>query len=298
WHAAYHRLGALLESGDAAGAAAMLARMDTLAATLRQPYFAWLTAVTRATLAIMRGAPEAERLALAAFQIGTAGGQPDARSGLSAQMAVIRRDQGRSGELLEPLLKLVAAQPHFRIWRVSLACLYCDTGRLDDARRELDIVAAGDLEIAIGWSWASEIMNLAQLGSDLGDRRVAEKLYPQVQAFTGQAGMTSISLICYGSLAYPAGLLAACLGRHDEAEQHFERAIAMNEALGARPYLVRCRRAFAEMLLARGDAGDAERAAGLVAAGVAEAEALGMQREVARLGELRAVAPAAEGQAS
>ena len=75
---------------------------------------------------------------------------------------------------------------------LSLACLYCDTGRLDEARRELEVIASGDLTIAVGWSWASEIMNLAQLASDLGDRGLAELLYPQVLPFAAQAGMTAI----------------------------------------------------------------------------------------------------------
>ena len=64
----------------------------------------------------------------------------------------------------------------------------------------------------------------------------------------------------------------------------------MNERLGARPYVVRTRRAWAAMLLDRNDpsrSGDRERAAALIAAGLAEAEQLGMAREVVRLQRLR-----------
>ena len=83
------------------------------------------------------------------------------------------------------------------------------------------------------------------------------------------------------------GRLAACLGRWDDAERHFADALAMNERLGARPYVVRTRRAWAAMLLDRNAAGDRERAATLIAAGRAEAEQLGMAREVVCLKRLR-----------
>ena len=83
-----------------------------------------------------------------------------------------------------------------------------------------------------------------------------------------------------------AGMLAACLSRWDDAERHFADALAMNERLGARPYVVRTRRAWASMLLDRNAPGDAARARDLIAAGRAEAETLGMARELARFDRL------------
>jgi hypothetical protein len=72
-------------------------------------------------------------------------------------------------------------------------------------------------------------------------------------------------------------------------------ALAMNERLGARPYVVHTRRAWAAMLLARAAPGDAARARDLIAAGRAEAEQLGMTREPVRFerfeAELAAPAP-------
>jgi hypothetical protein len=62
----------------------------------------------------------------------------------------------------------------------------------------------------------------------------------------------------------------------------------MNERLGARPSIVRTRRAWAAMLLDRNAPGDRERAAELIAAGRAEAETLGMARELVRFERLAA----------
>jgi hypothetical protein len=83
-------------------------------------------------------------------------------------------------------------------------------------------------------------------------------------------------------------MLAACLDRWDDADRYFADALAMNERLGARPYAVRTRRAWAAMLLDRGAPGDSARVLDLIGAGLAEAGTLGMAREIVRLERLRA----------
>jgi tetratricopeptide (TPR) repeat protein len=287
WTAAHHRFGALLEAGDIVGAEQMLGRLKELAPNLRQVGFSWATSVTVAMMSVMRGVPAAEEHATAAFELGTAGGQPDARSCYLSQLSVIRRDQGRYGELVQPLIGLVDAQPHLPVWRVILAGLYCETDQLDEARAQMRRLAAGDFEIALDWTWASAIMSLGQVCRDIGDRELAARFYPQLRSVAGQVGVTGISIACYGSLALPCGLLAACLERWDEAEQYFSQALTINERLGARPYLVRTRRAFADMLLDRDGPQDAARAATLIAAARGEATQVGMRRELVRLDRLQ-----------
>jgi hypothetical protein len=62
----------------------------------------------------------------------------------------------------------------------------------------------------------------------------------------------------------------------------------MNERIGARPYLVRTRRAWAAMLIDRNAPGDGARIAALMAAASGAAVELGMQREIVRLERLGA----------
>jgi hypothetical protein len=92
---------------------------------------------------------------------------------------------------------------------------------------------------------------------------------------------------CDGSLGHPAGVLAACLQRWEDAARHFEHAVAMNDRLGARPAAVRTRRAYAAMLLDRNAPGDQPRAAALISAALAETEQLDMPAEAAKLQRLR-----------
>jgi len=264
----------------------MLARLWELIPKLRQPYFNWVTSLAGSMLGVMRGAPDAEQQVLAAFELGRAGGQPDANMVRLAQMFVMRRDQGRYGEQVEPLRQLVQAQPHLPVWGVTLAGLYCETDQLDEARAQVAMLAANGFRLPVDWTWPSAVMSLAQVASDLGDQTLAGHFYPQLQKVAGQVGVTGIGVVCYGSLALPCGLLAACLRRWDEADRYFGEAEAMNERIGARPYLVRTRRAWAAMLIDRNLPGDGARIVALMAAARGAAVEFGMQREIVRLERL------------
>jgi class 3 adenylate cyclase/tetratricopeptide (TPR) repeat protein len=287
WSAAYQRMGALLESGDMEGTSQMLARMKETASKLRQPFFSWATAHAGAMITVMSGASSAEEEVRAAFELGSAGGQPEAKMTYLSQLSVIRRDQGRHGELIEPLRGFVETFPHLPVWRVVLAGLYCETDRFEEARAEMSKLVANQLEIRLDWTWASSIFSLGQICADLDDRKLAAVYYPQARPVAGQVGVTGVGLICYGSLAFPCGQFAACLSQWRDAEQYFNQALAMNTRIGARPYVVRTLRAYAGMLLDRSLAGDNAHAAKLIEEGRIEADKLGMRREVIRLDRLR-----------
>jgi hypothetical protein len=287
WAAAWQRMGTLLESGDVDGSREMLSRMKQLASELRQPFFTWTSDHALAMMSIMAGAPDAERQVTAAFELGTRSGQPDARTWYVGQLTVIRRDQGRHIELIEPLRDFADSFAHMAVWRIALAGLYCEADQLDEARAQIGKLTACDFKIPSDWTWASAVINLAQICYDLGNQDLAALLFPHLRSVADQVGVSGMGLICYGSLAFPSGQLAACLNRWGEAEQYFERAAEMNVRIGARPYLVRTWRAHAAMLLDRDAPGDHVRAARLIEEGRAEADRLGMRREIDRLDRLR-----------
>jgi class 3 adenylate cyclase len=287
WAAAYQRMGALLEAADLTGAKEMLERLKDLAGKLRQPFLIWATEHASAMFSILSGSPNAEQEVEAAFRTGIAGGQPEAEQAYFGQLSVIRRDQGRHSELIEPLRSLAEALAHLPVWRVVLAGLYCETDQFEEARQQLRTLASGNFALPSDWTWASTAISLAQVCSDLRETDLASRFYPELQVVAEQVGVTGIGLVCYGSLAFPCAQLAACLRLWDDAEQYFGRAIATNALIGARPYLVRSKRAYADMLLDRNVGGDAARAAALIADAEQEARALGMRRELTRLDRLR-----------
>jgi hypothetical protein len=215
-------------------------------------------------------------------------GQPGAANTFGCQVYVLRHDQGRLGELLDMLGVNVDAQPHIPGWRAVLARAYCDTDQLAEARAQVDALRASGFDYPPDAQWTAIMTNLSLGVSDLQDRSAAAILYERMRPIANQADALGVVNCSWGSYGQFCGMLAACLGRWDEAERHFTDALAMNERLGARPSIVRTRRAWASMLLDRDAPGDGARARELIAAGRAEAEQLGMARELVRFDGLTA----------
>jgi hypothetical protein len=86
------------------------------------------------------------------------------------------------------------------------------------------------------------------------------------------------------------GLLASCMGKWTDADRHFERAVALNDRMGARPWVAHSRHDWARILLARDGPGDRERAAELLAEAARTAADLGMTVLERRVGEAFALA--------
>ena len=67
------------------------------------------------------------------------------------------------------------------------------------------------------------------------------------------------SVVYYGSFRHRLGMLCTVLERYDEAEEHFEVALAREEVLGAELWVAEICVAYAKMLSERGAEGDAGR---------------------------------------
>lgn len=147
FQATVHRAGALLEAGDGEGAEQALARLERLAAELRQPSYSWWGPVGRAMWSILRGLPTAEQDAEAALAAGTASGMPDAPTAFAVHLVAIRWDQGRAEELLDAYRSYVQAQAHIAAWRAGFACVLCEADRPEEAREQLDWLRARDFAI-------------------------------------------------------------------------------------------------------------------------------------------------------
>jgi hypothetical protein len=175
---------------------------------------------------------------------------------------------------------------------VPSARAYCDTDQLAEARAQVDALRVSGFDYPPDAAWTGLVVNLSLVVSDLGDRSAAAVLYERLRPIASQADAIAVVVNSRGSYGQFCGMLATCLGRWDDAERHFTDALAMNERFGARPSIVCTRRAWASMLLDHNAPGDAARARDLIAAGRAEAEQLGMARELVRFERLAARLPA------
>ncbi|HTE63439.1 MAG TPA: AAA family ATPase, partial [Solirubrobacteraceae bacterium] len=284
----------LLELGDVAGADIQIAAASRLAATLHRPLYGWWTSLFRCTRAQIDGRfDEAERLAKETLEIGQRGQAENAVHVFAQAMFNIRREQGRLSEVEESVHGFIAMYPALPAWRCARALLHLELGREEEARAEFESLAQAGFEaLPHDAQWLIAITLLAEVCSRLRDAPRAAELYELLVPYAGRNVIVGRAATCNGSASRPLGNLAATQGQWARAERHFADALAMHEAMGARPLLARTQVAWAEMELARGRV---ECALERLAEAIVTADALGMRALAERARALVAGSGAAVG---
>jgi len=263
---------AAAEAGDlgrAAGASAeLLARVDDLG----QPGLRWHAAYYAAGLAQLRGdLAEAERLADAALRLGERAGEPDTALVYVPQIAPLRSVQGRAGEMVPLIEQAVAQTPGIPALEAGLSWLLCDVGRTGDAADRLDhAAAAGFATIPRDQVYSTALATWARTAAIVGAERAAARLYDLITPFRDLVVWNGAS--GYGSAEAYLGMLAATLGAHDRAEEHFAAASALHRREGMDVWEARALCHHARSLVA---AGEAERARATAEEALATARARG-----------------------
>jgi tetratricopeptide (TPR) repeat protein len=171
----------------------------------------------------------------------------------------------------------------YRIFDCIVAKFFAELGRLDDARAKFEELAENDFAcVPVDEEWLASMCLLAEMAASLGDTLRARVLYELLSPYRERVG-TSYPEISVGAVSRYLGLLAAVESRWVDAERHYEDGIEVNRRIGARPWLAHTQEDYARMLLARGDAGDAENATRLLDAVVATYRELGMAGPLAKL---------------
>jgi class 3 adenylate cyclase/tetratricopeptide (TPR) repeat protein len=279
----------LAEQGDIPGAMAHLDFYVRLAEGLKQPIHGWATTLLWAMLALLSGEHDrAEQLCNEALALGQKAQSPNAFPLYGGQLLFLRRQQGRSAEMI-PLVQNLARQfPTVGAWNVALAMLYCDVGNRDAARAEVEQLAAADYrQINYDNLWLAAMAQLCLVAGYLDDARNAGALYERLQQFAGRNVIVANAIVSLGSMSRYLGILATVLERWDRAVEHFRHAIAFNTAMGGRPHTLYAQVDFARMLLRRGGRGDARSASALLNDALAGAQAIGMAGVVSDALELK-----------
>ena len=245
---------AAMEAAQAEEAATCLDAFERMAAAVHQPAMLWYVAYMRASRAMLEGRfDDAERLANEAFRLGRSAGQPDADLFLSAQRLQLAFERGVLGRWERPLRVALTRDPDswwfLRSWQAL-----CDTERDDDegARAHLDELAANEFaDLTFEPTWLHIVANCAAVAAHLGDTARAGRLYELMSPYAGQL-VTLSSLAYCGSVDHYLGLLAAALGRHQEAASHYQAAAILHRQVGAPAWLARTRLAQALSLTATG----------------------------------------------
>jgi len=267
------RIADLLELGDFQSAEAEVLIYEKVYADLGQNGSVQIISAMRA---LLRGElAEAERQAEEAMNIGLRRQQPRALTSYAAQLTMIRFEQGRLKEMESLLGSYIVQFPQLDVARCALILASIESENQEQARTQFEYFARDDFaHLRRDWNWLATVTVAAQVSVYLGDTARAESLYRYMLPFARRNVMLGWYEICYGSASRTLGLLTTLLGRYDEAEKHFESALALNRRFDARTWVARTQASYAEMLLARVGPGDVERAFELARSAMETAKAL------------------------
>jgi tetratricopeptide (TPR) repeat protein len=250
------RLGNLLELGDVASLQVEIEAYDHLTTRLRQPHYLWHVPLLRATQAAFACRFDAaEQLA----EEGLALGRRTHHQGVTvfhpAVIANIRFIQGRFVEM-EPILRRIAEQwPSIATSRCALSYTFVELGRDEEARQELERLTASQLvNVPRDFTWVANLAFLSLAAAGLEDRRAAEMLYGLLLPYRAYCvRLTRIGIAGLGAVEHFLGLLSAARHSWAEAAKHFERAIEINQRIGAPAFVANSRYHYGRVLSALGE---------------------------------------------
>jgi len=280
WHVA-----GLIVLGDLEAAARELAESHALAVRLRQPFALHVAEHYASALSLCVGRlAEAEAAAHRSHEWSRLLTGRDASGVHGIQMFGIRREQGRLTELA-PVIGLLAGGAGGRggsAWRPGLAALLAELGMEDEARRELAVVRREGFEPLRASLWLGSLTYLADACAAVGDEETAALVYPELAPLAGGNVVIGHGVAIYGAADRFLGMLAATLGEHDLAVEHFDQALRSNRAMGATTWVAHTLYWYGRLLRERGRASEAGRATAMLTEAATLAERIGAPVLLAR----------------
>jgi tetratricopeptide (TPR) repeat protein len=270
-----------MDAGDLEEAAILLDRWRKFSERVGQPALRWLATFQSVCHALLRGdLEEAERLIEAAAEIGSESGIPDTITIYAGQLITLRKLQGRTDEIFELLEQAAEDNPGIPAFRAALSSVLAGRGRVDEARGILAAEAAQafrsiprDQIFTTTCAFYSETAVLCRMPEAAG--LLYELLLP------ARDQMIANGATGYGSCEVYLGALAATIGRHDLADEHFAAASVTQEREGVRAGEALNQAYWARSLLDR-DRPDEAREHAERAAAVAAEHGYGMAGDLAR----------------
>ncbi len=277
------RIAALIAHGDLRAAERELADVHAMAVRLRQPFTLHVAEHYAANIALCTGhLDEAEAAARRSHEWSRLLSGRPASGGYGVQMFGIRREQGRLGELAGAMPAIAGIERPSGAWRPGFAALLAELGMEDEARRELARAREEGLDQYRSTLWVASLTYLADACVLVDDDELASLLYPALAGLRGGNVVIGHGVACYGAADRYLGSLAAVLGDHERAIEHFERALAINRAMGAATWVAHTAYAYGRTLRVRGRSADSAQASALLAEAATLAERIGMPVLLAR----------------
>ena len=169
---------------------------------------------------------------------------------------------GRCNEMIAPLEAMAKRFPLPVVWHCGLVNSYATVGRLDDAQRELDRLAASDFAaIPDDHNRLGSYTLLAHAAHYLGNRDVACRLRTKLAPYAERNLLQGIHGPYAGPVSRALGMLDVVLGDYEQGEAHLDLATTRDRELGSTVGEAWSRLFRVELHLARGRREDRSRAA-------------------------------------
>ncbi len=274
----------LLDAGDIATLDRELETFAREADQTRIPLYRWFAAVVHGTRAVLDGRlADGERLAAEAPSLWQEGPLALPEQTRALQRFMVYVETGRLAELAQLFSELADAYPAIPAWRSGIALVHAESGRPEEARLLLDAFAArGFADLPRDANFLTSLVTCAQVAHLLRATDHAATLYASLLPYADCHVSVGFAAGTYGACARYLGLLAATLGRLDDAARHFEDALAANTILGSRPLAAHTKHEYATVLILRHERSRAET---LLEEARHTAEQLGLTRLLARIAE-------------
>jgi DNA-binding SARP family transcriptional activator len=189
---------------------------------------------------------------------------------------VLARDIGRVDDL-EPWLLAEPPRPAVAsITLAALALLYLFTGRPEDAYRVVDDFLPVELDGLTRTVPPSVLASFAVVCCHVHDTRRAAQLYDLLVPYTGQLLVLTWTYTAAGAADRYLGLLAAELGREEEAEERFAAAVRFEGSLPSPPLVARTKSCWGSWLVGHSDERRRQRGRALLEEAACEARRMGM----------------------
>jgi len=146
---------------------------------------------------------------------------------------------GRHQLFLLPYADQLPAIPTFR---AGLGLAYCEKGVLDEGREHFELLASGQFDLPFDWAWSTGMTLLVDTYTLLGDEARAHVLYDRLLPFAHQLVVVGLGQFCGDRCRGRSRCWARRRDGWDDAERHFKEALAVNQRIGARTFVVRTQR--------------------------------------------------------
>jgi DNA-binding CsgD family transcriptional regulator len=245
---------AAFQRGDLADVDYELGQIEQFAVARQHPLAWWHLARLRATRAALVGEldraiafnEESRVIAARLGSVDTTGLYYAFLAQLAILRGVLPRDMG------EAQLAVLRRSSDILLVRVFIPLTYALMGDMTAAKATFSEFRTMPETVQIGPRWAALVHHIGIAAVLLGDAVAADRVYGCLSVLepdylTDGSG----ALFCAGAGPRLLGELALTFGSVDAAVGHFEDAIRMNEAIGARPFLALSRLGLARALVAK-----------------------------------------------